>query len=282
MMKKNEMKNLFYTIYVLTLVVSTSAIGQTSIMSYNIRYDNPNDNENSWQHRKVELSQMINHYSPEIIGIQEGLVSQIKYLDSILINYSYIGVGRDDGINKGEYAAIFYNKNYFKLLSTKTYWLSETPDTISVGWDASMERIVTFGEFEDIRTKDTMYVFNCHFDHIGKTARIKSAELILKIIELKGIQQNKIIVLGDLNCEPDDKPMSILKKELNDSYDISQNPPYGPTGTFNNFDLGILIEKRIDYILTKNIKTYRYSNIDDRRKNNLFLSDHLPIIVKIE
>jgi len=149
-------------------------------------------------------------------------------------------------------------------------------------WDASMERIATFGEFYDIQSKDTLYIFNCHFDHIGKTARKNSAKLIMEIIENKRISNKKIIVMGDLNCEPDDDPIEILKANLEDSYNSIGTLTYGPVGTFNQFNTEMLLQRRIDYILVKNIEVKEYRHIDDRRKNNLYPSDHLPIQIKIE
>ena len=161
--------------------------GQTSVMTFNIRYDNPEDNDNWWEHRKLSILKMFNFYSPEIIGIQEGLNNQVKYIKKNLPDYNYIGVGRDDGKKKGEYTAIFYKKKKLKLISSKTYWLSETPETVSIGWDASMERIVTFGEFLDLRVQESFFIFNFHFVHRGEISREKSAELLLIFIKNKGI-----------------------------------------------------------------------------------------------
>lgn len=257
-------------------------VAQSSIMSFNLRYDNPNDNENSWDERKKEIVQMIRYYSPEILGIQEGLNNQVNYLDTALNEYNYVGVGRDDGKVKGEYSAIFYKTGRIKLLSTKTYWLSQTPDTISVGWDASMERIATYGEFVDIQTRDTLYIFNCHFDHIGKIAQKNSAKLLLKILNEKKLTEKKVIIMGDLNCEPNDLPIEIFKTQMDDPYNEPKVTIYGPLGTFNQFNAKLPITKRIDYILTKNIKVTEYTHIDDRRKNNLLLSDHMPIHIKIK
>ena len=276
------MKNYIYILLFLIQLIPLTVFSQTSIMSYNIRYSTQNDNENWWEHRKEEVAQLIDYYSPEILGIQEGLDKQVKYLDTFLSNYSYVGVGRDDGKLKGEYAAIFYKHERLKLISTKTYWLSETPNEISVGWDASFKRVVTFGEFYDIQTKDTLYVFNCHFDNIGKISRKKSAELILQIIEDKKITNKKVIVMGDLNCEPDDEPMELLKVNLEDTYSSAVTVTYGPVGTFNEFNTEMLLQRRKDYILVKNIEVKEYRHIDDRRKNNLFPSDHLPIQIKFK
>ena len=277
-----KMKNYIYTLFFLSQIFPLVLFGQTSVISYNIRYDNPSDNENLWEYRKSEISQMINYYSPEIIGIQESLNNQVKYLDSTLLDYEYIGVGRGDGRSKGEYTAIFYKTERIKLLSTKTFWLSETPDVVSIGWDASMERIVTFGEFLDKKNYDTLYVFNCHYDHIGKVAKIKSTELILNIMENMGIANKKVILMGDFNSETDDEPIELFKTQMVDNYYKKGVITYGPLGTLNQFNPDIVIKKRIDYIFTKNIKVKEYIHIDDRRKNNLFLSDHLPVLMKIE
>ncbi len=255
--------------------------GQTSVMTFNIRYDNPKDNHNWWEYRKSSVLKIFEFYSPEVIGIQEGLNNQIKYIENNLTEYNYIGVGRDDGKKKGEYAAIFYKKNKLKLISSETYWLSETPEMVSIGWDASMERIVTFGEFLNLKTQESLFIFNCHFDHRGEISRENSSKLILKLIKSKNIENKKIILMGDFNCLPNSKPIETLKSKLKDSYDISIKEPYGPAGTSNGFDLDRLIKNRIDYIFTKNIKVIEHRIIDDRRDNNLFISDHLPVMAKI-
>lgn len=271
--------------YILGLVFQLMALGaysQTTIMTFNIRYDNPGDNENNWEYRKQEIVKMIQFYTPDILGIQEGLHHQVKYLDAALVDYNYIGVGRDDGNEKGEYAAIFYKKETYKLQETKTYWLSETPNSVSVGWDASMERIATYGKFTDNTNGESIHIFNNHFDHIGQQARNNSAKLILKIIEEKVLQDKKLIVMGDLNSEPNHEPIQTLQQTLNDAYSSSQTEPYGPIGTYNDFDLNSTIHRRIDYIFTKNIQVLQYQNIDDRRTNNRYLSDHFPIIIKVK
>ena len=275
------MKKNYLILIILILLNSYLTNGQISFMTFNIRYDNPKDNLNWWEYRKSSVVQMFNFYSPEIIGIQEGLYHQLKYIKNSLPEYDYVGVGRDDGKTKGEYAAIFYKKKKFRPISSQTYWLSETPKVISIGWDASMERIVTFGEFQDKDTKESIFIYNCHFDHRGKLSRENSAKLILDILEKNEIEINKIIFMGDLNCIPDSKPIKILKSKLEDSYEISLKKPYGPNGTSNGFNLDRLIERRIDYIFTKNIEVLEHRIIDDRRTNNLFISDHLPVITKI-
>jgi endonuclease/exonuclease/phosphatase family metal-dependent hydrolase len=252
------------------------------MMTLNLRYDNANDKENGWDLRKAEVVTMIDFYHPDIVGIQEGLSNQVAYLDSALTDYDYTGVGREDGKRKGEFAAIFFNKHTIKLISSKTYWLSETPDTVSKGWDAALERIVTFGKFVHLKTKDTIYVFNTHMDHIGKLARENSAKLILRIIDGMKIWNKKLIVMGDLNSEPDDAAAKILSNSLSDMRGKPHVVSYGPEGTFNQFNTDLPVTKRIDYIFVKNITVTEHIHLDDRRKNNLWLSDHLPVLVKMK
>ncbi|MDD7884760.1 endonuclease/exonuclease/phosphatase family protein [Flavivirga sp. 57AJ16] len=266
---------------IVLLLLSFNFYGQTSIMTYNIRFNNPNDNVNWWKNRKEEVAGMIKYYHPDILGIQEGLNDQVNDLYNNLPNYSYTGVGRDDGKEKGEYAAIFYNSDKFELINTKTYWLSSTPNKVSVGWDASMERITTYGVFRNLKTNDTLHVFNCHYDHIGKMAQQKSSELIVSLIRQKDLEKRMVIVMGDLNSTPKEKAIQSLKTVLEDSFEITKHPIYGPVGTFNTFDIDFIPEKRIDYIFTKNLVVENYRNIDDRRKNNLWLSDHLPVFIEV-
>lgn len=269
---------------ILTILL-LSGIGlnaQKSIMTYNIRYNNPGDKENWWENRKQEVADLIQHYNPDILGIQEGLHDQVIYLDDALKNYDFVGVGRDDGKQKGEYAAIFFSKKNLELVKTKTYWLSETPDRISVGWDASMERIVTYAKFKDKGTKKITHVFNCHYDHIGKLARENSSKLVLELIKKMGIANERVAVIGDLNSRPEESPIQILKTQLQDGYEISVASAYGPVGTFNGFNPNEKLTRRIDYILTKNLKVETFRTIDDRRKNGLYPSDHLPVVVTLD
>lgn len=154
-----------------------------SIMSFNLRYDEPADGENQWTKRKESCVKMITNIQPSIFGIQEGLYNQVSYLAENLHNYKYVGVGRDDGHSSGEFAAIFFDTNHFELLENNHFWLSETPETPSLGWDANNIRIVTWAKLKDILNNTVIYVFNTHFDHKGETAQQKSSELLNKKIQ---------------------------------------------------------------------------------------------------
>ena len=249
-----------------------------SVMTYNIRYDNPDDEVNWWQFRKDDVKNLINFYDPGILGIQEGLQHQVNYLNDQLEDYDYVGVGRDDGKTRGEYSAIFFDSTEFQFVNTSTFWLSETPEVVSVGWDASMERICTYGQFIHKKSERIIHVFNAHFDHIGQESRLNAANLIIKKIFNLANGKESIVVMGDFNCTPESKPLQMFKNQLQDPDEIESVLRYGPLGTYNGFQKEWDVSRRIDYVLYKNLKLTRYQHIDDRRNNDLWVSDHLPVM----
>lgn len=264
------------------LLLSYTIFGQgVKLMSYNIRYDNKWDKENNWEFRKEKIVQLIKHYNPSIVGIQEGLINQVDYLDSSLVNYNFIGVGREDGIDKGEFSAIYYDTLQFRVIENSTFWFSETPDTISKGWDAALERICTYGIFEKYDSKRRFLVLNVHFDHVGIKAREKSSELLLKYINRINLNDYPVVLMGDFNSTPKEVPIVIIKSKLKDGLEISKNPFYGPIGTFNGFQ-NKEIFRRIDYVFTQNLNVLSYTHIDDRLNNNRYISDHLPILIAVK
>ena len=270
------------SVFILLTITSSIYSQQHTIISYNIRYDNNWDIENSWEIRRSNIIQILIKYSPSIIGIQEGLLNQVQYINNSLINYDYVGVGRDDGKEKGEFCAIYFDTTRYVLLKNSTFWLSETPDTISVGWDAALERICTYGLFKDRITKKEFWVFNTHFDHMGIIAREKSSGLILKRIKKINRQSLPVILMGDFNSIPNSPPVKEIVTELSDALQISLQKLHGPGGTFNGFNEDLPIEKRIDYIFTKNLKVLSYTHVNDRLENNRHISDHLPVMIKIK
>ena len=253
-----------------------------TIISYNIRYDNRWDKENLWSLRKHRLSQLLMDYDPSIFGIQEGLLNQVEWIDSTLKNYNYIGVGRDDGKLKGEFCAIYFDTTLYEVMNNSTFWLSETPDVVSVGWDAALERICTYGLFKNIISGEKTWVFNSHFDHVGMIARKKSSELILKKIKEVNPKSFPVILMGDFNSNPKSDPIKIFKNELQDALEISKTKLKGPVGTFNGFDIRHPLDNRIDYIFVKNLKIHSYRHIDDRLSNNRHISDHLAVMISIQ
>lgn len=276
------MREYKYILILVGLLSSSSILGQTSVMSFNIRYDSSHDEENGWGYRKKEVVDLIKYYQPDFLGVQEAMPNQSKFLNEKLDLYKFIGHGRDGKNSVSEGIPLFYNITKFELLSKEIFWLSETPEKVSKGWDADYKRIVVYGVFRNITTKDTVHIFNCHFDHKGKVARVQSAKLMLETISRKQLTDKNVIIFGDLNSLPAEAPIEILKQQFEDSYDSSNYPVYGPVGTYNGFDTKSILSKRIDYIFTKNVEVESYRNIDDRRKNNLWFSDHLPVLIKLK
>ncbi|WP_404811907.1 endonuclease/exonuclease/phosphatase family protein [Capnocytophaga canimorsus] len=251
-----------------------------SVMSYNIRYDNPHDKENAWTQgdRKERVIQVIKEQNPDILGVQEALAHQVAYLEDHLSDYQFVGVGRDDGNSAGEYAAIFFNTNKFQLLDSGYFWLSETPEKPSKGWDATCcNRIATWVKLQ--MGKVSFYVFNTHFDHEGEIAQQESARLLqekmLPLIKAK----IPILLLGDLNITPDNKAIASIQTILKDTFKKEDNDH---NATFNAFDLNNLPTKRIDYIfISKYLKSKNY-RIIDKKINGLYPSDHFPITAQIK
>ena len=272
-------KNIF--VFVILFQLSHMHGQDIKLMTYNIKYDKVDDSVNNWNDRKEALVQLVKHYEASFIGTQEVLHHQLKYIDSCLTDFSYIGVGRDDGKEKGEYSPILYDIKRYKVLKHNAFWLSETPEKISVGWDASMERICTYGLFEEKITGKKLLVFNTHFDHRGNVAREKSSELIVQKIKEINTDNLPVVLMGDLNLTPDTVPIQFLQSQLSDGQASSKSPFYGPTGTFNGFDQKKVLDNRIDYIFVNGFEVESYIHIDDRMENNKHISDHLPVLISV-
>jgi endonuclease/exonuclease/phosphatase family metal-dependent hydrolase len=251
------------------------------VMTYNIRLDVASDGENTWNFRKEHVLGLLQFYEPDIFVIQEGLLHQVHYLDSLLQKYSVIGQGRDGGQN-GEQSAIFYNENIFAVVESNTFWLSETPEKVSKGWDALLNRICTYALFENKKTKEVFWVFNTHLDHFGEIARVKSVQLIHEMIETKNKKKYPIIILGDLNAEPESNPVKFLnEKYLNSKKEAAL--VYNGTGTFNGFDFFKPVTAEIDYIFLSKYKiaVIKYAVLTDSYSCK-YPSDHFPVMVEFQ
>ncbi len=218
--------------------------------SYNIRNQNDYDvqNGNGWQQRCPVICDMINFETPDVFGSQEVLVGQLHDMLKALDGYSYIGVGRDDGKEGGEYSPIFYKTAKFKLLGSGHFWLSEDTTRPNKGWDAACIRICTWGHFEDRNTKWRFWYFNLHMDHMGIVARRESAKLVVsKIRELcKGAP---VVLTGDFNVDQKNEIYTIFTTSgiLKDSYVYAKHR-FAENGTFNDFNSDIKTDSRIDHI----------------------------------
>ena len=256
-------------------------IGQEiAVLSYNIRYNFSGDGLDVWELRKTELIDQIKQLDPMSFGVQEATLTQMKDLEAGLPAYDYVGVGRDDGATQGEFSAIFYKSSEIKVLQEDTFWLSETPEKASVGWDAALPRICTYAKFELTSSNKRFWHFNTHFDHMGEAARVESAELIVsKITALVGDGEG-LVLSGDFNAEPNEEPILVLNDSFEDPADkVSLQ---GPVGTFSGFQLDAPLDRRIDYIFTKNVEIKTYQHLNTKRANGRWISDHLPVFLSFD
>ncbi|WP_330745183.1 endonuclease/exonuclease/phosphatase family protein [Chryseobacterium sp. CP-77] len=252
-----------------------------TVMSFNIRLNVESDKDNAWPKRKQDVADLLTYYHPDYFGVQEALPEQMKDIKTGLKNYDYIGVGRDDGKEKGEFSAIFYDTNRLEAVKSGTFWLSETPEKPSKGWDAALNRICTYAIFKDKKSKKEFLAMNLHFDHVGNVARVKSSELILKKIKELNPRNLPVTLSGDFNLTDDSEPIKILSQNMKDSFYHSETKHYGPVGSFTAFDVNTVPKDRIDYIFTQGFKIRSHRHINDRRENLLYPSDHFPVIVNL-
>jgi len=256
-------------------------------MTFNIRMDTPADGANAWPLRKDIAAGTISFHRPHIVGLQEVLVSQLRDLESLLPEYAWVGAGRDDGKEAGEYNPIFFLKLRFRLLESSTFWLSEDPEKPGVkGWDAACPRIVTWARLRDHWTGAVLVAFNTHFDHMGKTARQASASLVLSA--MRRIAGNAPVVLtGDFNCTREDPAYQTLAGTrggsafLRDARDASPLAPYGPSYSFNGFRAEASTGLPIDHIFIGPSMAVLRAGILPGTWAGRFLSDHNPVLADI-
>lgn len=262
--------------------VSSSAASSVNVLSFNIRYNNPDDGEHAWPNRKGMVASVVRFHAADLIGMQEVLRSQIDDLTVLLPNYSWYGVARNDGKNSGEFSPIFYRRDRFQLLDSGEFWLSRNPDQIgSKSWDAALPRIATWVKFRDRESKQEFIHLNTHFDHRGEVARARSAELILD--RLKTLSGNMpVVVTGDFNVPPESEAYATMTSMLVDSKLESVSEPHGPEGTFGGFTVKVGdTGDRIDYVfVAEGTKVLRYAALSDQWDGR-YPSDHLPVLAEI-
>ncbi|CAM3084131.1 endonuclease/exonuclease/phosphatase family protein [Flavobacterium frigoris] len=272
-----------FILVIFMLVIFISNAQSLKVMTYNIRLDIAGDGDNNWNLRKDFFTSQIQFYAPDIFGIQEALPNQVLDISNALPSYIHIGFGREEN-GQGESSNIFYDKNRLEIKKSSTFWLSDTPEKVSKGWDAAYNRVCTYALFKDVKTEQLFWVFNTHLDHIGQVARNKGLGLIMARIAQFNTKKYPVIFMGDLNSEPTENRIIALKNTMDDSREIAKESPFGPLGTFNNFKHNEAVNKRIDYIfLSKNsiFKVKKYAVLSDS-KDLKYPSDHLPVYVEID
>ena len=272
-------------IYLLAAVAFTACGSATSlsVMTFNMRYDNPEDGQNNWRFRRERVAGVIKAQEVDVLGTQELLSNQFNDLSGLLTGYQGVGVGRLDGVESGEYCAVFFRKDRFTLLDSGTFWLSETPEVGgSLGWDGACERIATWVVLRDRDGREFFFI-DTHLDHVGQVARDEGVSLLMKRIEtLSG--GRPVILTGDFNSEPGSSVVAHVQKDgvLRDAKAIAAQRS-GTDWSFSDFGQIPEAERPLlDYIFVSgDIEAVRYEVLPDTFDGG-YVSDHAPVMAVVK
>ncbi len=274
------------SLFIISTCLTNSAFSQSktkasfNIITYNIRMNTPGDSINAWPLRKEKVAGLLRFHQADIFNVQEALPEQMDDLIAAFPDFDHVGVGRDDGIRSGEHMAIFFKKKRFVKITDGMFWLSETPDKPGKGWDAAHNRTVTWIKLKDRASKKSFYVFDTHFDNLGKIARDQAALLTIKSMKEINKEGLPLILTGDLNLTKDAKSVQLILSYLSDAMEKTITPHYGPTGTSSGFAVKLPIRK-IDYIfINDKVTVLRHGHLSDSY-GMFYPSDHLPVLAEV-
>lgn len=246
------------------------------VMSYNIRLGSANDGTNSWSLRYVATGEMLDDQAPDVFGVQEALDYQVRYINE-MCGYEYVGVGRENGKKEGEHMAIFWNKKSVSMLKWGTFWLSETPQKPSKGWDAACFRTATWALMKDKKTGRKFYFVNTHLDHEGKEAQKNGLKLIVDRIGEINPEGYPMVLTGDFNMKPDDPNLAELDSKMQSTRKIAAVTDNHDT--YNGWGRGSGI---IDYIYVSGFSSCpEYQTVVKRYQDRKFVSDHYPVSARL-
>ena len=249
------------------------------VMSYNIRMGVAKDGTNSWEYRYPATAMMLKDQMPDVFGVQEAFNFQIKFIEENFTDYDSFGVGRDNGKSEGEFMSIFWNKKTVKMIKGGTFWLSETPEKPSKGWDAACKRTATWALMKDKNTGKLFYFVNTHLDHKGAEARRKGLELIVSRIDEINPKGYPMILTGDFNIKPDNEALVGLEQRMQSARKIA--PKTDNNATFNNWGKA-KSDMVIDYIYVSGFSACpEYHTIMEKYGTWKYVSDHYPIYAKL-
>ena len=250
------------------------------VMSYNIRYGSADDGTNSWKYRWPATVEMLNDVKPDVFGVQEALDFQVEFISEMVRDYKGYGVGREDGKHDGEHMAIFWNKKTIKMIKSGTFWLSETPEKPSMGWDAACYRTATWALMKDKKTGKKFYFVNTHLDHVGREAQKNGLKLIVDRIASINPEGYPMVLTGDFNITPDNPGLVDLDKIMTSTRKIAKKTDN--KGTFNGWRTD-RPGPVIDYIYMSGFSSVPvYETIVKKYADKPFISDHYPIMSVLE
>lgn len=264
---------LLAVIPILACNAKSDGLSKITVMSYNIRYGEAKDGTNSWQFRYPATAMMIEDQCPDVIGIQEALSYQLLFITENCRDYKCVGVGREDGKSKGEHVAVLYNKKTVSLVKWGTFWLSETPDRPSKGWDAACMRTATWALMKCKATGKKFYFVDTHLDHQGTEARKNGLSLIMS--EIAGMNKDNlpVVLAGDFNVEISDPAMAVLEGKMKNARQIAARTD--SNGTFNGWGKSSSV---IDHIFYSGFRSCTdFETVVKPYADRKFISDHYPV-----
>jgi endonuclease/exonuclease/phosphatase family metal-dependent hydrolase len=251
------------------------ADGEVRVISYNIRLGTAQDGGNSWEYRRDATLRLFEQETPCVVGVQEALDFQVAYIEQHLPQYEHVGVGRDDGKHQGEIMAIFFLRDRYDLLEHGDFWLSETPDQVSRGWDGACNRTVTWVKLQEKSTGKVFYYFNTHLDHKGRVARREGVKLLVERVRSIAGNKSCCIVGGDLNSTIQDKIFAPLLSYMTSARNAPISDDKGSYNGWGQAPNSMLI----DHLFVRNIKLLSFCTLDGDYGVN-YISDHYPIEVE--
>lgn len=252
---------------------------ELKVMSYNIRLATGKDGTNSWEFRCPATIEMLKDQKPDVFGVQEAMLNQVLFMKEYCEDYGNVGVGRDDGKKKGEFMAIFWNKKTVKMLKWGTFWLSETPEKPSMGWDAHCMRTATWALMKDKKTGKKFYFVNTHLDHRGKEAQKNGLKLIVDRIESINPEGYPMVLTGDFNVKPDNPALVGLDARMTSARKVA--PRTDNHNTYNGWSVKPT-DKVIDYIYFSGFSSCpEYQTVTKKYLDRPFVSDHYPIFARL-
>ena len=252
---------------------------ELKVMSYNIRLGSATDGTNSWMYRCPATLEMLEDQNPDVIGLQEALRDQVMFIEEFTKDYDYVGVGREDGKKEGEHMAIFWNKKTVKLMKWGTFWLSETPEKPSMGWDAACYRTATWALIKDKRTGEKFYFVNTHLDHVGAEARKNGLKLIVERIGQINLEGYPMVLTGDFNIKPSAPELKDLDACMKSARKVALTTD--SHNTFNNWGKA-KSDMIIDYIYISGFSScLEYQTVTKKYAQRTYISDHYPIFARL-
>lgn len=247
------------------------------VVSFNVRLGVAKDGKNAWSKRCPAAGEMFKTIQPTVLGVQEAYDFQIKYLEENCPEYACVGVGREDGAHQGEHMSIFYRKQDVELLDWGTYWLSETPDIPSLGWDAACMRTATWALLKHKKSGKQFFYVNTHLDHVGHIARREGLKLLVERIGMMNPNGWPMILTGDFNVLPDDPCLKNLDAMMQSARTFAR---FSDThGSFNDWGKA---EESIDFIYYSAIRDcISFRVIRESFAGVKYISDHYPVVADI-